>query len=78
MIGKDNKYKRSLRRHHKDRLWKKLVKNNTYDYIEWFGYEEGSLKLKVFVDTPCRCSGYCCGNPRKWFGELTVQERRFA
>lgn len=20
------------------------------------------------------CSGPCCGNPRKWFGELTVQE----
>lgn len=23
------------------------------------------------------CSGYCCGNPRKWFGELTMQERKF-
>lgn len=22
------------------------------------------------------CSGPCCGNPRKWFGELTMQERR--
>ena len=20
------------------------------------------------------CSGPCCGNPRKWFGELTIQE----
>jgi hypothetical protein len=20
------------------------------------------------------CSGSCCGNPRKWFGELTIQE----
>jgi hypothetical protein len=24
----------------------------------------------------CFCSGPCCGNPRKWFGEVTVQERR--
>lgn len=24
----------------------------------------------------CFCSGPCCGNPRKWFGEATVQERR--
>jgi len=24
------------------------------------------------------CSSYCCGNPRKWFGEFTMQERRFA
>jgi len=23
------------------------------------------------------CSGYCCGNPRKWFDEPTMQERRF-
>lgn len=23
------------------------------------------------------CSGPCCGNPRKWFGEKTMQERRF-
>lgn len=22
------------------------------------------------------CSGPCCGNPRKWWGELTMQERR--
>jgi len=24
----------------------------------------------------CTCSGYCCGNPRKWFGEKTLQEKR--
>lgn len=24
------------------------------------------------------CSGPCCGNPRRWFGELTMQERRSA
>jgi hypothetical protein len=24
----------------------------------------------------CFCSGPCCGNPRKWFGEVTVQEKR--
>ncbi len=23
------------------------------------------------------CSSYCCGNPRKWFRELTMQERKF-
>lgn len=22
------------------------------------------------------CSGACCGNPRRWFGERTAQERR--
>jgi hypothetical protein len=23
------------------------------------------------------CSSYCCGNPRRWFAEMTMQERRF-
>jgi len=23
------------------------------------------------------CSCWMCGNPRKWFGDLTMQERRF-
>ena len=22
------------------------------------------------------CSSYCCGNPRRWFGLKTIQERR--
>lgn len=22
------------------------------------------------------CSGICCGNPRRWLGEKTMQERR--
>lgn len=22
------------------------------------------------------CSGPCCGNPRRWFGEKTIQEKR--
>ncbi len=24
------------------------------------------------------CSGPCCGNPRKWFGKVTVQELKAA
>lgn len=23
------------------------------------------------------CARLCCGNPRRWFGELTIHERRF-
>lgn len=29
------------------------------------------------VTTPAACSCPMCGNPRKWFGEQTVPERRF-
>ena len=71
MIGKDNKYKRSLRRHHRDRL-----KSNRKHY--WFGdtWPMDSRQLGMVISTPHMCSGYCCGNPRKWFGELTIQERK--
>ena len=28
--------------------------------------------------TPAKCSCWMCGNPRKYFSELTIQEKRFA
>jgi hypothetical protein len=28
------------------------------------------------VDTPTPCSCWMCGNPRKYFGERTIGERR--
>lgn len=36
-------------------------------YDRWLGFH---------ASTPKTCSGYCCGNQRKWFGELTIQERK--
>lgn len=29
-----------------------------------------------YADNMTVCSGPCCGNPRRWFGEPTMQERR--
>lgn len=29
------------------------------------------------VETPTVCSCPMCGNPRKWFGDLSIPERRF-
>lgn len=40
------------------------IKKNRKDYV--------SAK----AETPKPCSCFMCGNPRKWFGEKTVQERR--
>jgi hypothetical protein len=31
---------------------------------------------KSMAETPAICSCWMCGNPRKYFGERTVQERR--
>lgn len=41
------------------------------DEQEWLeGY------IRQAADTRHPCSGRCCGNPRKWHGEKTLQERR--
>lgn len=31
---------------------------------------------RYMADNMKVCSNYCCGNPRKHFGELTIQERK--
>lgn len=31
---------------------------------------------KAMAETPAVCSCWMCGNPRKHFGALTIQERR--
>lgn len=33
-------------------------------------------QLHLYAETRKPCSGPCCGNPRRHFGKLTVQERR--
>lgn len=32
--------------------------------------------LGLRARTPKRCSGPCCGNSRKWFGDVTWQEKK--
>ena len=64
--------KRALRRHHRERLKRKRA---SY----WLGYTwpMDERLLGMVVSTPHPCSSYCCGNPRKWFGELSIQERKY-
>jgi len=35
---------------------------------------DGEVAIRKNAVTPHPCSGACCGNPRKWFGEETHQE----
>lgn len=37
-------------------------------------YEEGGILEKHLINTRVPCSCQMCGNPRKYFGELTRQE----
>lgn len=62
--------KRSIRRHHQERLRKKRQ-------VYYDGYaKDDKRELGILVDTPTVCSCWMCGNPRRYFGELTIQERR--
>lgn len=40
----------------------------------YFGTSQKYVSMTVI--TPCRCSCFMCGNPRKWFHKITVHEKR--
>lgn len=71
-IGKD--FARALRRHHRERLRHARRFFWGRDRDLW---AEAPGVLGAALRTPAVCSCEGCGNPRKWFGELTVQERRW-
>lgn len=46
-------------------------------YTSWWLPEEVTpFWLGFHASTPKPCSGSCCGNQRKWFGEKPIQERK--
>ena len=50
--------------------------------IENYDWPNVSLEQKQIIAaknavTPQRCSCYVCGNPRKWWKEITEQEKKF-
>jgi len=63
-------FKRSIRRHHRERLKKKRRYYWNRDL-----YNESSKVLGQVVNTPHPCSCPGCGNARKYLGP-TRQERR--
>ena len=62
--------KRALRRHHVARL--KAARR-----FHWGrDIRQDAKSLGKVVDTPCPCSCWMCGNPRRHFKEATLQELR--
>jgi len=63
---------RALRKHHRYRLIKKRkrdiwwIREKSKEYDDFNG---------VIANTPCPCSCYMCGNPRKWWKAATHEER---
>ncbi len=60
--------KRALRRHHYQRL-----KRKRRAYYGGYGRHRDDVQ-GILVGTATLCSCSMCGNPRKYFGEITRQE----
>jgi len=63
---------RAVRRHHNERLRAKRSKYNTV------ALDATEKRVGKALHTACACSCWMCGNPRRHFGERTVQEKRNA
>jgi hypothetical protein len=56
------KFNRSVRRHHRERL--KVKRSNHYCGIKEFKEKDRARILSIWVRTSTICSCWCCGNPR--------------
>ena len=64
------------RRHHIERLkrrWHRILANEWYDLLD-LADDDVFLARRAVTHTPCSCP--MCGNPRRHFGQPTIQERR--
>lgn len=65
---------RSERRHHEWRMKAKYHRYQRTREPEWRCNEPADAGRFAHHGKPCSC--FMCGNPRKFWGELTMQERR--
>lgn len=60
----------SENRHHAQRI---RAKREADHYL---GAKTARMPKAYKTPTPCSC--WMCGNPRKWFGDQTLQEKSFS
>lgn len=65
---------RAQRRHDNERL--KVVRSRHMLVAEHDGSRPSDKRIGKHLNTAAMCSCHMCGNPRKFFGEPTMQERR--
>lgn len=68
--------KRALRRHHRARMIHHAMRSYVIGAFDDEGWAERRTRATYWADNLAKCSCYLCGNPRKFEGRLTVQERR--
>lgn len=66
----------AFRRHHYNRLKAKRINKHYWSkgYTDCNGWNERFLGMAV--NTPKNCSCYMCGNPRKHWKDITLQEKK--
>lgn len=47
-------------------------------FAGWWQYATNPVQRGIAAHSPKRCSCWMCGNPRKYSGERTIQEKRQA
>ena len=63
---------KDYRRHQEEKKKRKVVRN----YDKWWWQDETPRMIGIKAHTPALCSCQMCGNPRKYWKEKTIQERR--
>ncbi len=63
---------KDYRRHQEEKKKRKVVK----DYDKWWWEDVSPRMVGIKAHTPALCSCWMCGNPRKYWKEKTIQERR--
>jgi hypothetical protein len=64
-----NRYVKAMRRIHEDR-----AQHGSDLHCSCF--DPDAKEFARFADHPKNCSGWCCANPRRKYGEVTFQEQR--
>ena len=69
--------KRALRRHHRERMLQRALRSCVLSYA--LSGEDPQSQREIALgwsNNLAKCSCSMCGNPRKYWGEITAQERR--
>jgi hypothetical protein len=67
-------YKRHQER--RTRRYAFRVLKYVYRYMKWENENDLWANARKWAHAMAKCSAYCCGNPRRFFNEKTIQERR--
>jgi hypothetical protein len=72
--GRPEIHKRAVRRYHAQR--RKAWVRRTLRHYFMERHALSARRVGMYSKTPKLCSCFMCGNPRRFRGELTIQERR--